>query len=306
MADERPSRPARLAWGAVIVILLSVVALVTYALTHVSSPTAPATPAVTSPAVLAALSSVPASTFDAVGVTVAGTTLTAPHLVTGATPLTVGGKADVLFVGAEFCPFCAAERWPLVVALARFGRFTQLHDSASAPLAVFPNTSTFTFDGVGYSSRWVALTGIELYSGTTGPDGTFTRLARLTAGQAALVARYAPQVGGVAAGTPPFVDVAGRLVAVTSGFSPALLIGLSQAQIAGDVASPTPPATGSGGTSVPPTGQAIIAVANQLSAGICAATGQQPAAVCHSRGVRTADAGLGLPVPALASATTVR
>ena len=306
MADERPSRPARLAWGAVIVILLSVVALVTYALTHVSSPTAPATPAVTSPAVLGVLSTVPTSTFDAVGVTVAGTTLTAPSVVTGPAPATVGGKPDVLFVGAEFCPFCAAERWSLVVALARFGRFTQLHDSASAPQTVFPNTSTFTFDGVGYASRYVTLTGVELYSGTTGPDGTFTRLDRLSPGQAALVARDAPQASGVAAGTAPVVDVAGRLVAVTSGFSPALLAGLSQAQIAGDVANPTLSATGSGGTSVPPTGQAIIAVANQLSAGICASTGQQPVAVCHSRGVRTADAALGLPVPPLPPTTATR
>jgi hypothetical protein len=307
-ADERPSRSARLAWGAVIVILLGVVTLVTYALTHASSPTAPATPAVTSPAVLAALSSVPASVFDAVGVTAAGTTLTAPSLVNGPASFTVGGKPDVLFVGAEFCPFCAAERWPLVVALARFGRFTELHDSASAPLTVFPNTSTFTFDGVGYSSRYVTLTGVELYSGTTGPDGTFNRLARLSPGQAALVAHYAPQNGGVVAGTAPFVDVAGRLVAVTSGFSPALLVGLSQAQIAGEVANPTPPvkgsASGSGGTSVPPTGQAVIAVANQLAAGICAATGQQPPAVCHAKGVRTADAALGLPVPMPPSVTT--
>jgi hypothetical protein len=284
------------------------VALVTYALTHAASPTAPAAPAVTSPAVLAALSSVPESTFDAVGVTAAGTTLTPPSLVVAPAPSTVGGKPDVLFVGAEFCPFCAAERWPLVVALARFGTFTELHDSASAPLTVFPNTPTFTFDGVGYSSRYVTLTGVELYSGTTGPDGTFTRLARLSTGQAGLVARFGPQAGGVVAGTAPFVDVAGRLVAVTSGFSPALLIGLSQAQIAGDVAQPTPRAngsgSGSGGTSVPPTGQAVIAVANQLSAGICAATGQQPAAVCHSKGVRTADAALGFPVPPSASQTT--
>lgn len=301
---ERASRPARLAWGAVIVILLGVVTLVTYALTHVSSPTAPVTPAVTSPAVLAALSTVPTSTFDAVGVTVAGTTLIAPHLVTGPVPFTVGGKSEVLFVGSEFCPFCAAERWPLVVALARFGRFTELHDSASALQTVFPSTSTFTFDGVGYASRYVTLTGVELYSGTPGPDGTFTRLARLTSAQAALVARNSPQAGGAAAGTAPFVDVAGRLVVVTSGFSPALLIGLSQAQIAGEVASPTPLGTGSGQTSVPPTGQAIIAVANQLSAGICAATGQQPVVVCHSRGVRIADAALGLPLPLSPPTTT--
>ena len=297
--DERASRPARLAWGAVVAILMGVVALVTYALTHASSPTAPATPAVTSPAVLAALSSVPTSTFDAVGVTVSGTTLTPPSLVTGPAPPTVGGKPAVLFVGAEFCPFCAAERWPIVVALARFGRFTELHDSASAPQVVFPNTSTFTFDGVGYSSRYVALTGVELYSGTAGADGTFTRLARLSPAQVGLVARLSPQAGGTDAGTAPFVDVAGRLVAVTSGFSPALLAGLSQAQIADQIANPTPPVNGSGtvGTSSTSIGQAIIAVANQLSAGICAATGQQPTTVCSSKGVRTADAVLGLPVP---------
>ena len=283
-----------------VVILLGVVTLVTYALTHVSSPSTPVQPAVTSPAVLATLSSVPSSTFDAVGVTAPGTTLSAPTVVAPPVPLTVLGKPEVLFVGSEFCPFCAAERWPLVVALARFGTFTELHDGSSAAQTVFPNTSTFTFDGVGYTSRYVALTGVELFSGTSGADGTFTRLARLTPGQAALVARYAPQAGGITAGTTPFVDVAGQLVAVTSGFSPALLAGQSQAQIAGVVAKPTT-GSGSAATPAPPTGQAIIAVANQLSAGICAATGQQPSTVCRSKGVRAADTALGLPVPVAAS-----
>jgi len=293
--DRRPSRPARLAWGAVIAILLGVVGLVTYALTHVSSPTAPVTPAVTSPAVLATLSSVPSSTFDAIGVTAPGTTLTPPSVV--ADPPPSGNRPEVLFVGSEFCPFCAAERWPLVVALARFGTFTRLHNSSSAAQSVFPDTSTFTFADAVYSSRYVTLTGVELYSDTTGPDGTFTRLARLTPSQAALVARYSPQGDGVTTGSSPFVDVAGRLIAVTSGFSPALLAGQSQSQIAGEIARPTPLVVGSGGTTPPPTGQAVIAVANQLSAGICAATHQRPATVCLSRGVRAADASLGLPLP---------
>jgi hypothetical protein len=204
-------------------------------------------------------------------------------------------------VGSEFCPFCAAERWPLVVALARFGTFTELHDTSSAAQTVFAGTPTFTFDEVGYSSRYVTLTGVELYSDTTGPDGTFTRLARLTPAQAALVARYAPRTSGVTTGTSPFVDVAGRLVVSTSGFSPALLAGQSQAQIAAEIAKAAPRVAEPSGTIVPPTGQAVVAVANQLSAGICAATGQQPAAVCRSKGVRTADAALGLPVPPAAT-----
>jgi hypothetical protein len=226
-------------------------------------------------------------------------------VVTGQAPLTAQGKPEVLYVGAEFCPFCAAERWPLVVALARFGKFNELHDGTSATQTVFPNTSTFTFTGVGYTSRYVTLTGVELYSDTVGPNGTYTRLARMTPSQAALVAHYLPQADRSPAGTVPFVDVAGQLVAVTSGFSPALLAGLSQAQIAALVADPTPSTSGSGssGSNAPPTGQAVIAVANQLSAGICAATAQQPSAVCRSKGVRTADAALGLLVPAPLPAT---
>jgi hypothetical protein len=282
-----------------VVILLGVVGLVTYALTHVSSPTAPALPAVTSPAVLATLSSVPTSTFDEVGVTVPGTVLTPPVVLSGQPSLTVGGKPEVLFVGAEYCPFCAAERWPLVVALARFGTFTALHDAVSSAQSVFPSTATFSFVGVAYTSRWVALTGVELFSDQSGPDGAFRRLTRLTPAQAAVVARTGSSVGGVSAGGTPFLDVAGRLATTTSGFSPALLTGQSQAQIAAAVASPTAatPAGGSG-TTPPPTGQAVLAAANQLSAGICAATGQRPASVCLSKGVLAADSALGLTRPA--------
>ncbi len=159
----------------------------------------------------------------------------------------------MFFVGAEFCPFCAAERWPLVVALARFGTFTALHDTVSSPQTVFPNTPSFSFVGVAYSSPWVTLTGVELYSNQTGPDGSFLRLGHLTAAQAAIADQ-------------------------------------SQAQIADAVVHPA-------GPTEPPTGQAVLAVANQLSAGICASTGQLPARVCRSKAVLAADAALGLPRP---------
>ena len=68
--DRGAGRPAVLAWSAVVVILLGVVGLVTYALTHVATPATAEQTARTSPGVLAALSTVPASTFDAVGVSV--------------------------------------------------------------------------------------------------------------------------------------------------------------------------------------------------------------------------------------------
>jgi hypothetical protein len=293
MDDRGRSRSVVLAWSAVAVIIVGVVALVTYALTHVSTPATVTQTARTSPAVLATLSSVPTATFDAVGVTVPGAELTAPRVEPGVPPLTAAGRPEVLVVGAEYCPFCAAERWPLVVALSRFGRFAVLHDATSATQSVFPGTATFSFAGVRYSSRYVTLTGVELFSDQVGADGTFIRIATLTPSQSALVARY----GGTSGGTAPFVDVAGRLVTTTAAFSPALLAGQSQAQIAGLVAAPAAPPTDPAATVPPPTGQAVVAAANQLTAGICAATAQLPAAVCRSKGVRTADQSLGLPVP---------
>lgn len=292
MSDSGRIRPAVLAWSAVAVILLAVVALVTYALTHVTTPAAVTQTARTSPAVLATLSTVRPSTFDEVGVTVPGADLTAPQVVTPPAPRSAGGRPEVLAIGAEYCPFCAAERWPLVVALARFGRFTVLHDATSSAQSVFPGTPTFSFAAAHYTSPYVTFTGVELYSDQIGADGRFIRIATLTPGQAALVARYG---AGGAPVTAPFVDVAGRLVTTTSAFSPALLAGKSQSQIAGEVAEPRAPASDT--ASDPPTGQAIVAAANQLSAGICAATGQQPASVCRSKGVRSADQSLGLPAP---------
>ena len=73
--------------------------------------------------------SVPASTLDTVG---AGSGVTAPPEIKGGTPLTSGGKPEVLYMGAEYCPFCAAERWAMVVALSRFGTFSGLSTVHSA------------------------------------------------------------------------------------------------------------------------------------------------------------------------------
>lgn len=291
MADAGPGRSARWAWGAVAVILLGAAGLVTYALTHGSTAATTAQTAVTAPGILASVSTVPASTFDEVGASVPGAVLTPPQLLADPGSLTAGGKPEVLFVGAEYCPFCAAERWPLILALSRFGRFTVLHDASSADQSVFPGTATFSFVGNRYSSPYLTFTGIELYSDQPGADGSFTPLAHLTPAQAYLVARYS-FADATTAGTSPFVDVGGRMVTTTSGFSPALLAGQSQAQIASELAKPTASGSTSTSTPAPPTGAAIIAAANQLSVGICAATGGQPVAVCHSKGVRAAEQSL--------------
>ena len=64
--------------------------------------------------------------------------------VTG-TPPTSGGKPEVLYLGAMYCPFCAAQRWAMVNALSRFGTFSGLKTTHSSSTDSYPNTPTWTY-----------------------------------------------------------------------------------------------------------------------------------------------------------------
>ena len=74
-------------------------------------------------AALATLEKLPASLFDKAP---APSPAQAPAKLQGGTPLTQDGKPKVLYIGAEYCPYCAAQRWALAVALSRFGTFDKL------------------------------------------------------------------------------------------------------------------------------------------------------------------------------------
>ena len=64
----------------------------------------------------------PTSVITSVG---AGSTLGLPKPINGKA-IEVDGKPGVLYIGAEYCPFCATERWAMVNALGRFGTFSGL------------------------------------------------------------------------------------------------------------------------------------------------------------------------------------
>ena len=55
-------------------------------------------------------------------------------------PLTIGGKPAIVFVSEESCPFCAAERWSLTVALSHFGTWSHLGSTTSSATDVYPST----------------------------------------------------------------------------------------------------------------------------------------------------------------------
>ena len=71
------------------------------------------------------------------------------------------GKPVFFFAGAEYCPYFAAERWSMVMALSRFGTISNLTLSASTGSDVYPNTPTFTFVGSSYTSKYIDFQSVE-------------------------------------------------------------------------------------------------------------------------------------------------
>ena len=106
------------------------------------------------------VTTVPVAASDAAG---GGLPVTAPTPVTGA-PLAENGKPEVFYVGAEYCPYCAAQNWALIVALSRFGTFSGLTTIRSADYPPFPPLDTWTFYGSSYTSEYLAFVPVETFS----------------------------------------------------------------------------------------------------------------------------------------------
>src|ERR1700722_9312273 len=141
-----------LASGAVVVVIAIVVGFVIFKANHkTSASTGSATGTTLSASTLNNIATVPAATLNTVG----GGTSNPKSItrVTGA-PLTSNGKPEMLYIGAEYCPFCAAERWAMAVALSRFGTFTGVNGIHSSPTDYAPNTPTLTFYKSTYTSKY--------------------------------------------------------------------------------------------------------------------------------------------------------
>jgi hypothetical protein len=212
---------------------------------------------------------VPASTLDSVG---AGSGVTGlPKAISGGA-LTSGGKPEVLYMGAEYCPFCAAERWGMVVALSRFGTFSNLSTTHSASGDEFPNTATWTFYKSTYTSKYLTFSPVEMQTNKVASGGQgYTTLQTPTAAQEALLNKYdaPPYVGASDKGAIPFVDIGNKYMISGASFSPQLLQGKTWSQIATALKNPSSPIA-----------KAIDGTANYITAAICKVTGNQPATAC--------------------------
>jgi hypothetical protein len=220
--------------------------------------------------VVETVTSVPPAVLDEVG---AGTAQSAPRRI-DAPALTADGKPRVLYVGAEFCPFCAAERWPVVVALSRFGTWSDLSTTVSASDDVFPSTPTLTFSGSEFTSDHLAFTGVETATNER-VDGQYAPLDELSPEDRKVVETYnrPPYTNGTPGGIP-FLDLGGEYVSSGASYSPELLAGKTHSEVADALGTPDDPIA-----------QAVDGSANILTAALCELTGGEPADVCTSTGV---------------------
>jgi hypothetical protein len=192
-------------------------------------------------------------------------------------PLTSGGKPEVLYIGAEYCPFCAAERWSMIVALSRFGTFTGLSTVHSSSTDSFPNTPTWTFHGSSYTSKYIAFTPVETLTneriGNSANTSTgYVALDNPTAAQNTLMNQYDPGNPSLGeGGAIPFIDIGNKYVEVgnMNPYGPQLLQGKNWTQIAAALAQPTSAIA-----------QGADSSANYLTAGICSLTNNQPSTAC--------------------------
>ncbi|TDD46216.1 DUF929 domain-containing protein [Kribbella antibiotica] len=227
--------------------------------------------------IVAALSSIPAETFAKVGsdgVQAAPSAITAP-------PLTAGGKPKVLYIGAEFCPYCAAERWPVSVALSRFGTFSNLGTTHSAADDVFPNTPTLSFHGATYTSQYLSFTGLETTTNEK-VNGQYKPLDTPSAEDQKTFDTYNAPPYVKSGGSIPFVDLGGKFVTSGATYSPEVLAGKTQAEIAEALKDPSNAIA-----------KAVDASANVYTAAFCAMTNNQPANVCSTEAVKAAAGKLG-------------
>ena len=270
---ERHRRLLVLLGSAGLVVLVIAAMILIYVLKGDSKNAPPATRAPA--AVVTAVTHVPTSVWQQVGTgaaTVLPTKINGPILVEAGKPL-------VLYIGAEFCPYCAGERWAVINALSRFGTWSNLGATSSASQDKYPSTPTFSFHGASFSSPYVAFEGVETTTNQALSGGGYEPLNSPTTTQAALQKQFGTDSNGNQ--SIPFIDFANKYRILGATYDVGTLQGSSRDEIATDLADPGKPAT-----------KGILGSANAITAAICTTTNDQPSSVCDNETITSIQAKL--------------
>ena len=262
----------------IIPILVVVTAVVGYYIFTQSSAVTTSCPLCGTPVsstVLNELSGVSMSTLNQVG---KPSSVNSPTSIS-ASPLTLNGKPEVLYMGAEYCPYCAAERWAVIVALDKFGNFTGIQYMESTSTDVFPSTPTYTFVGATYTSNYITFVTVEQEDRNGNP------LQTAASDETSLLTSYdtcatTGQNGGI-----PFIDFANSYVVnCGSQYSPAALrVGDTATGAAYNWTQIAPQLNNASSIFA----RNIDGTANTIISAICKVDGNAPSSVCSQSAAQT-------------------
>jgi hypothetical protein len=177
------------------------------------------------------------------------------HSITGS-PYVTTGKPILVYVGAEYCPYCAVQRWSLIMALMRFGNFTNLEYLTSGE----DNYATFTFNASTYQSSYVVFQPYEVYDNSNRPLQT-------------LPTDYSSAFTQYGQSSFPFLNFNDEYYIPGAIVDPQSLGTNNQTQIISSIQA--------GGSM----GSQIKQAANVITAAICETTGDNPTSVCSQPGI---------------------
>lgn len=140
----------------------------------------------------------------------------APTVISPPNPITFNNKPEILYIGAEFCPLCAANRWSMIVALSKFGNFSNLQYMISA--VDDGNYSTLSFRNASDVSQYISFVSVE----NEDRDHNILQVPNQT--EQNLWNTYNPNAY-------PFIDIGGSFVVKSEMYNSAALNGLSWMQI---------------------------------------------------------------------------
>ncbi len=242
-------------------------------------------------AVVSAITQVPSSAFAEAGsaITSSGPYPGSIIVLKNQPALKSGGKPLIVYTGSNWCPYCAASRWPLAVALSRFGTFKKLSitESGKASTEPYPSTPTLSFYGSSFTSPYVAFLPTEqctdIISSSTAkavqecngyePLQTFSPLAH----KVFFKYDFPPYISSSNEGGIPFVDFGNKLLEDGAFMDPSILAGFTHLQIAQSLGNP-----------IASPAQPILVSANYYTAAICKLTNDKPGSVCDMPVVRQA------------------
>jgi hypothetical protein len=261
-AYQRRRRQQQLIFGAIGLVVVVVAALIVVNVTGgKGSGGSDATPPA-APAVLSAIQGVSPASLAAQAK--ADPIESPPIAISNGAALTSDGKPKIVYLGAEYCPYCGGERWAMIMALSKFGTFTGIKQITSSSTDDPASIPSFSFVGATYTSPYI------VFDPTETETVTRKTLQTPTKANQALENKYdAPPYtsqGGI-----PFVDLANKWVVDGASYDVTPLQHLDHATVA--------QAASTGSTKY---GSDIQSAAGYLVSRICSLTGGKPGNVCSS------------------------